>query len=167
MEVRTSWQNTFLQRLTSPAPPSTDSVGVAGCRRSRGERGYRDAHAVGAGMLALVLTSPGHCCRSARTCVRLPQPCRAQHGGTRGQPSGAAHRNRTHGLSVHHPNAAVRVPGTSLPLSLVPVWLFLSCPLDVPRVSPGEIPFYCAAAVQPPCTPKLRDRQHLLSALSS
>lgn len=111
---------------------------------------------LGAGMLMLVLTFPGHCCRSAAwTCVRLLQPRHPQHGGNHCQPSGAAHRNRMHRLSVHHSNAAVRVSGTSLPLSLVPVWLFLSCPLHVPYVMPGEIPFYHTAAVHPPACPSV------------
>lgn len=89
------------QHLLAPIQRVSQGAGGAGA-------------SVGAGMLMLVLTFPGHCHHSGWTCLRLLQLRRARHGGTCCQPSGAAHGNRMHGLAVHHLNAAARVPGTSL-----------------------------------------------------
>lgn len=140
--------------------------------------GFRDAQAMGVGMLRPWM--PGcsrHGCQAcsghgsrdthadphlpfATTCVRLPQLRRPQHGGTHCQPLGAAHRNRTHGLSMHHTSTAVRVPGTSLSSLPVPLGLFLLFPLNV--LFQVRFPF----PVQFSCIPQLHDHQHLLSAPS-
>lgn len=120
--------------------------------------GCGDAQALDAGMLTPWV--PGmlrpwkqeySCCSSSSLChhcVRLPQLCHAQHGGTRCRPLGAAHRNRTHGLCMHHTNAAVRVPGTSLSSLPVPLcffsFVFFVC------IIPGEIPFSRAVLLHTP-----------------
>jgi len=102
---------------------------------------------------------------SARPRVRLPQPHRARHGRPAASPwvlpMGAGHGD----VLCIIPALRRGGLGRLSPLSLVPAWLFPSCPLDVPRVSPGgsRCPRSGCAA---PCSPELRDRRRLRSALS-